>query len=222
MSDPVIMIVEDDDLQYEIYEDALSRYRLVRAKTGTAALAVAPETKPSLIILDHVLSGGELGLDYLPELKELFPYVPIIIVSGALEVHQQMGALQGPRRAHYCLTKPVDIMDLRRTVETALKECGEIETVRQFEALERSRRVDALELFSRSTDRLSRQSHIRDLVRNSQERPNISALSRRFSVARRTIIRDLQELIRRGEIDAAVYPEWESETDEAEGRETNP
>ncbi len=222
MNDPVIMIIEDDDLQYEIYEDALSRYRLVRAKTGTAALAVAPETKPSLIILDHVLSGGELGLDYLPELKELFPYVPIIIVSGALEVHQQMGALQGPRRAHYCLTKPVDILDLRRTVETALKECGEIETVRQFEALERSRRVDALELFSRSTDRLSRQSHIRDLVRNSQERPNISALSRRFSVARRTIIRDLQELIRRGEIDAAVYPEWESETDEAEGHETNP
>jgi DNA-binding NtrC family response regulator len=212
MNPPVIMVIEDDDLQYEIYEDALSRYQLVRVKTGTAALASVPETRPSLIILDHVLSAGELGLEFLPELKELLPYVPIIIVSGALEVHQQMGALQGPRRAHYCLTKPVDILDLRRTVETALKECGEMETVRQFEALERSRRVDALELFSRSTDRLSRQSQIRELVKHSQERPNISALSRRFNVARRTIIRDLQELIRRGEIEASVYPEWESET----------
>ncbi len=36
-----------------------------------------------------------------------------------------MEALQGPRRAHYCLTKPVDIHALKRTVETALKECGE-------------------------------------------------------------------------------------------------
>ncbi len=214
MNTPVIMVIEDDDLQDEIYEDALSRYQLVRVKTGTAALASVPQTRPSLIILDHVLSGGELGLEFLPELKELLPYVPIIIVSGALEVHQQMGALQGPRRAHYCLTKPVDIMDLRRTVETALKECGEMETVRQFEALERSRRVDALELFSRSTDRLSRQSQIRELVKNSQDRPNISALSRRFNVARRTIIRDLQELIRRGEIEASVYPEWEAEADE--------
>jgi DNA-binding NtrC family response regulator len=223
MTPPVIMVIEDDDLQYEIYEDALSRYRLVRVKTGTAALASVPQARPSLIILDHVLSGGELGLEFLPELKELLPYVPIIIVSGALEVHQQMGALQGPRRAHYCLTKPVDIIDLRRTVETALKECGEMETVRQFEALERSRRVDALELFSRSTDRLSRQNQIRELVKNSQDRPNISALSRRFNVARRTIIRDLQELIRRGEIEASVYPEWETEPDEtSEDSQKNP
>ena len=64
----------------------------------------------------------------------------VIIVSGALEVHQQLDALQGPRRAHYCLTKPVDINALKRTVETALKECGQTEVVRQFEALERSGR----------------------------------------------------------------------------------
>ncbi len=223
MNTPVILIIEDDDLQYEIYEDALSRYKLVRVSSGSEALAAIPTVRPAAIILDHVLSGGEMGLEFLPELKELLPYVPIIIVSGALEVHQQMSALQGPRRAHFCLTKPVDILELRATVETALKECGETETVRQFEALERSRRVDALELFSRSTDRLSRQNQIRELVKGSLERPNISALGRRFNVARRTIIRDLQELIRRGEIQPEVYPEWESaEGDEtADGRGTN-
>ena len=136
--------------------------------------------------------------------------MPIIIVSGALEVHQQMAALQGPRRAHYCLTKPVDIHALQRTVETALNECGEIEAVRQFEALERSHRVDAQELFSRSTDRLSRQNHIVESLGKSKERPNISALAREFKVARRTIIRDLQELIRRGQLKPEVYPEWEN------------
>ncbi len=210
MNSLFILIVEDDDLQYEIYEEALAKYQLVRVKNGTEALAQIRSDPPHLLVLDHVLSEGELGLDFLPEFKELLPHVPIIVVSGALEVRQQMAALQGPRRAHYCLPKPVDVHVLRRTVETALKECGETEVVRQFEALERSRRPDALELFSRSTDRLARQNRILDLLKKSKDRPNISALAREFKVARRTIIRDLQELIRRGQLPPEVYPEWEN------------
>jgi DNA-binding NtrC family response regulator len=209
MNETRILIVEDDDLQYEIYEEALAKYKLIRVTNGSQALAQIPKNQPNLLILDHVLSEGELGLDFLPEFKELLPFVPIVVVSGALEVHQQLKALQGPLRAHYCLPKPVDIHDLKRTVATALKECGEQEVVRQFEALERARRVDALDLFSRSTDRLSRQNRIRELIGKSRERPNISALARQFGVARRTIIRDLQELIRRGQLKPEVYPEWE-------------
>jgi hypothetical protein len=108
----------------------------------------------------------------------------------------------------------VDIRALKQTVQTALTECGEREVVHQFEALERSHRIDAIDLFSRSTDRLKRQSQIRERVAKSNQRPNISALSREFNVARRTIIRDLQELIRRGQLDASVYPEWEDPRDE--------
>lgn len=216
MNAPQILIVEDDDLQYEIYEDALEQYQLKRVRTASEALAAVAKDPPNLIILDHVLDEGELGLDFLPELKELLPFVPIIVVSGALEVQQQIKALQGPRRAHYCITKPVDIHELRRTVETALKECGETEVVRQFEALERSKRVDAQELFSRSTDRLSRQTEIRQLVASATERPNISALARRFRVARRTILRDLHELIRRGEIAPEVFPKWEGDSEISE------
>ena len=209
MNAPKILIIEDDDLQYEIYEEALAKYQLTRASNGSEALTRISRDRPDVLILDHVLSEGELGLDFLSEFKELLPFVPVIIVSGALEVHQQMEALQGPRRAHYCLTKPVDIRVLRTTVETALKECGEREAIRQFEALERSHRIDALDLFSRSTDRLSRQNRIREIAGKSQERPNISALARQFGVARRTIIRDLQELIRRGQLKPEVYPEWQ-------------
>jgi DNA-binding NtrC family response regulator len=220
MNPPVILIVEDDDLQYEIYEEALSKYTLVRVLKGSDALAQIRQGPPSALILDHVLADGELGLEILPELKELLPFVPIIVVSGALEVHQQMAALQGPRRAHYCLTKPVDIRVLRQTVATALEECGEKEAVRQFEALERSHRIDALDLFSRSTDRLSRQNQLLQTIGKSTARPNISALARQHHVARRTIIRDLQELIRRGQLKPEVYPEWENPApaEEDEGR----
>jgi DNA-binding NtrC family response regulator len=209
MNSATILIIEDDDLQYEIYEEALAKFKLVRVKNGSEALATIPALQPDLVILDHVLSKGELGLDFLPELKELLPFVPIVIVSGALEVHEQMQALQGPRRAHFCMTKPVDIHDLKKTVNIALKECGEVEVVKQFEALERSQRVDATELLSRSTDRLARQNQIREQVVKLKERPNISAMARRYGVARRTIIRDLQELIRRGQLKPEVYPEWQ-------------
>jgi DNA-binding NtrC family response regulator len=210
MTKPAILIIEDDDLQYEIYEEALAKYKLLRARSGTEAFKQIPAQRPDAVILDHILAEGDLGLEILPQLKELLPYVPIIIVSGALEVHQQLEALQGPRRAHYCLTKPVDVPALRHTVETALAECGEREAVRQFEALERSHRIDALDLFSRSTDRLARQHRIRERLVKRNERPNISALAREFNVARRTIIRDLQELIRRGQLKPEVYPEWEN------------
>ena len=209
---PILLIIEDDDLQYEIYEETLSDYHLIRAKSGSEALGQIPRVRPDVLILDHVLDAGERGLDFLPEFKELLPYVPIIVVSGALEVRQQMAALQGPRRAHYCLPKPVDVRELKRTVATAIGECGQKEVVRQFEALERSRRVDAQELLSRSTDRLSRQNKILEIVNQSRQRPNISALSRQFNVARRTIIRDLQEMIRRGQLKPEVYPEWENPT----------
>src|SRR5437588_10565341 len=141
---PIVLVIEDDDFQYEIYDEALWKYQLLRVNNGTEALAEVARNRPDAVVLDHVLSKGELGLDFLPQLKELLPFVPIIIVSGALEVHQQLKALQGPRRAHYVLTKPVDLHALRRTVSTALRECGEMEAVRQFEALERSHRTDAL------------------------------------------------------------------------------
>lgn len=214
MNKPLLLIIEDDDLQYELYEEALDDYRLVRALNGSAALAKLPVEPPSLLILDHVLAEGERGLDFLPEFKELLPHVPVIVVSGALEVRQQLAALQGPRRAHYCLPKPVDLRELKRIVATALKDCGDTEIVRQFEALERTRRVDAQELLSRSTDRLSRQNRIVEIVSKSRERPNISALAREFKVARRTIIRDLQELIRRGQLKPEIYPEWEKPVDD--------
>ena len=210
MKQQSILIVEDDDLQYEIYEEALNQYQLTRATSGSAALAEVARHPPHVLILDHVLADGERGLDFLPEFKELLPHVPIIVVSGALEVRQQMAALQGPRRAHFCLPKPVDIRELKRTLTIALKECSDTEIIRQFEALERSRRIDAFELLSRSTDRLARQNDILEIIGKSRQRPNISALAREFKVARRTIIRDLQELIRRGQLKPEVYPEWET------------
>lgn len=204
-----ILIIEDDPLHLDLYREALEpEYDILTAQSVTRAFPLIAQQLPDLIILDHVLAEGELGLEFLPELKELIPHVPVIIISGALEVHQQIRALQGPRRAHYCITKPVDLDELRKTIEVALRECGELEIIRQFTSLERSKRQHIEELLNRSTDRLARQAAIKKLLQNATARPNISALARHFKVARRTIIRDLNELIRRGELSPEIYPPW--------------
>lgn len=211
MGKAAVLVVEDEDLQYEIYADALADYALVRARSGQEALRLLAQHPVKVIILDHILAEGDLGLDYLPEIKELLPHVPIIIVSGVLEVREQLHALQGPRAADFCLAKPVDVDDLIKTVQTAVNECGEAEVIRRFESLERSLRANLERMMTRSTDRLSRQKLLRNKIRQTSERPNISALAREFNVARRTIIRDIHELIRRGQLDPDVFPKWPSE-----------
>jgi len=195
-----ILIIEDDDLQHELYQEALGENCLHRVVSISEALEYLRTELPDLVILDHILEDGEKGIDALGELKEIIHFVPVIVVSGAMEVSDQLRALQGPRRAHYCLTKPVDLDELQRTVATALQECGEQEIIGQLKALERTRRIDGPEFVGRSVERVAREHKLRQLLSESAEKPNISALARQFRVARRTITRDIRELVRRGEL----------------------
>jgi response regulator of citrate/malate metabolism len=174
------------------------------------ALTCIAEASPDLILLDHVLERGERGADMLPKLKQSAAHVPIIMISGTLDIRSQIRALSGPDSAHYVLEKPVDIEELERITETALTECGFGEAVRMLQSLERSEKSELSEPDRRFTERLFRQHAMLKNLRSHQEadRPNISKLARHYNVSRRTIIRDLRELIQRGQLDAAAYPEW--------------
>jgi hypothetical protein len=44
-------------------------------------------------------------------------------------------------------------------------------------------------------------------------KPNITHLAVEFKVSRKTILRDLHDLIQRGQLDENVYPEWKQERD---------
>ena len=211
-----ILIIEDDPRQLKLYGKALRGHRLTCVSTGSAALAALGETRPDLIILDHVLEAGEKGLEFLPRLKGAAAHVPVILVSGTLQIRQQLAALQGPRAAHYFLEKPVDLDELDQVVETALNECGLGETVAALQSLERAEKIEASEPDRRFTERLARQHELTKRLRGSAERPNISGLARDFTVSRKTIIRDLQDLIRRGQLPEAIYPEWRQEPAEAD------
>ena len=193
-----------------VYARALREYQLIPVATGTEALARLATVTPDLILLDHILADGEKGTDFLPRLKAVAAHVPIIVVSGTLDIQGALKALQGPHHAHYVIEKPVSLEELRSTVEVAITECGMAETIRMLQSLERAERVQALGMERRFTRRLDRQHDLLKRLRKTTERPNISELARGYEVGRKTIIRDLHDLIRRGQLDARIYPEWKS------------
>ena len=203
-----ILIVEDDPKHLKLYGRALRGYRLTCVSTGSAALQAVAETRPDLIILDNILDAGEKGLEFLPKLKALAAHVPVILISGTLQIREKLAALQGPRSAHYILQKPVDLDELDRTVEIALTECGLGETVAALQSLERAEKLEVSEPDRRFTERLSRQHEMIKRLRAVKDRPNISSLARDYGVSRKTIIRDLQDLIQRGQLPEEIYPDW--------------
>lgn len=202
-----ILIVEVDPAQLRLYSKALRGCRLTCVTSATAALAAIEQNVPDVIVLDHILAGGERGVEFLPRLKDAAAHVPIIVVSGTLDVQGQLAALQGSRSAHYVLTKPVDIVQLRDTVRRALDECGLDETVRALRSLERAEKIEPNDPERRFTERLARQNDLLKRLRGARQKPNITHLAAEYRVSRRTILRDLHDLIQRGQLDPQVYPD---------------
>jgi DNA-binding response OmpR family regulator len=209
-----LLIVEDEPQQVRAYSKGLKDYQLAFVPNGSAALTWLATNVPDVILLDHVLADGERGLDFLRRLKEAAAHVPVIMISGTLDIQGKLQALQGPHSAHYVLEKPVSLRELRSTIEVAVTECGMGETVRVLQSLERAEKFNADGSERRYTRRLARQHELLKRLRHATDRPNISELAREFEVGRKTVIRDLQDLIRRGQLDPKVYPEWRTEDEE--------
>ena len=206
-----ILIVEDDPAQLRLHSKALRGYRLTCVASGSAALEQLVRQVPDVILLDHVLAGGEFGTDFLPRLKDAAAHVPIIMISGTLDIKGRLDALQGSRSAHYVIEKPVDVAELRSIVHRALDECGLDEAVRTLRSLERAEKIEHNDPERRFTERLSRQNDLVKRLRGASEKPNITHLADEFKVSRKTILRDLHDLIQRGQIDESVYPDWKAE-----------
>lgn len=204
-----VLIVEDDSDQVHLYSKALVGYRLLTAVSGSEALNIAREEIPDVIILDHILAAGEKGTNFLPILKTDLAHVPIVIISGTLDIQSQLKALQGPYSAHYVIEKPVDVDELTAVISQAIEECGLAEAVRSLRSLERAEVLRTNEPGRQFTERLGRQQELLHRLRRSAGKANISQLARGLKASRRTISRDLQELIARGQLDPGIYPEAE-------------
>ena len=128
-----VLIIDDSALMRQMLTAAFATAHDFNVDTALDPLFALDKMKrrwPDVIVLDHVLADGERGTDFLPRLKTAAAHVPVIIISGTLDIEGQLSALQGPLAAHYVLKKPVRLAELEATVEKALSECGVGEAVR--------------------------------------------------------------------------------------------
>ncbi len=94
-----------------------------------------------------------------------------------------------------------DIEQLERTVRTALDECGPAEAVQTLRSLERAELIEDSDRERLFTERLARQLALLKRLRGAATPPNLSVLAGEFHVDRKTIRRDLRDLIHRGQLD---------------------
>ena len=118
-----VLSVEDDNDQFMLLKFALKDLPLdlKRASSGKEALAMFPEFKPELLMLDVTLPdirGWEV-LDWLKTNDQTLKNIPVIILTSHTEAsHRVIAKLQ--EVTHY-INKPFQPDELRAKVKGLLK-----------------------------------------------------------------------------------------------------
>ncbi|MFL9934110.1 response regulator [Paraburkholderia sp. RL18-103-BIB-C] len=113
-----ILIIEDDAIMREALADWLGAagYRVRKAADGLAGLAAVKLAAPALVVTDIYMPGTS-GAVVIAELKQGYPKIPVIAISGLFNSGHGMDAdtaiALGAARA---LAKPFKRGDLLRAV----------------------------------------------------------------------------------------------------------
>lgn len=127
---PWILIADDNPLNLDILQTRLAAhgYHIVTAGDGEAALRLATEQHPDLILLDVMMPKVD-GLEVCRRLKAdtSLPFIPIIMVTSKADSADIVAGLDAG--ADEYLTKPVDHAALVARVKSMLRIKGLHDTV---------------------------------------------------------------------------------------------
>jgi len=115
-----ILVVDDDPTVAEVVMDYLRRGGLAahHAADGAAALELATQQQPDLVILDLMLPGID-GLEVCRRLRQLYPDVPVIMLTARGEESDRVLGLEVG--ADDYVTKPFSPRELVLRVESVLR-----------------------------------------------------------------------------------------------------
>ncbi|HYO81419.1 MAG TPA: response regulator [Bryobacteraceae bacterium] len=85
---PCVLVVEDDDQVRGLIEALLANegYRLMVARTGTEALDLAASGQCTVdLLVSDMLLPGVSGYDLAVTLRERFPHMKVILMTGYVE-----------------------------------------------------------------------------------------------------------------------------------------
>jgi two-component system phosphate regulon response regulator PhoB len=119
---PVILVVEDEPAQLELlsYNLAKEGYNVVRAEDGEAAMLLAEEVEPDLILLDWMLPSTS-GIEVCRQLKRQkhTASVPVIMLTARGEEEDRIRGLD--TGADDYVVKPYSLKELLARVRSMLR-----------------------------------------------------------------------------------------------------
>ncbi len=118
MSD-LVLVIEDESAMRRFLSAALTShgFKVLEAATIAAALTLATETRPAVILLDLGLPDGD-GLDLLRTLRE-WSTTPVLVLSARDREDDKVQALDAG--ADDYLTKPFGVSELLARIRVALR-----------------------------------------------------------------------------------------------------
>ena len=118
-----ILLVDDEDLLREGVREILefSDFQVIEARDGIEALELFAVNNVDLVISDIVMPNMD-GVDFVTKLRETFPDVPILTISGGSRVVSARFGLDSAllSGAYASLTKPFTAKQLIEKVKSLL------------------------------------------------------------------------------------------------------
>ena len=118
-----ILLVDDEDLLREGVREILelSDYQVIEARDGEEALELFAVNNVDLVISDIIMPNMD-GVDFVSRLRESFPAVPILTISGGSRVVSARFGLDSAllSGANSSLTKPFTAAQLLEKVNALL------------------------------------------------------------------------------------------------------
>jgi DNA-binding NtrC family response regulator len=113
-----LLIVDDDSRLLASLQIVFGNlYEVSIARSAEEAVAAVEQQLPDVLLLDIILPGID-GIEFLSSVREKYPHLPVVMISGSSSIRPVMRALE--IGASDYIRKPFDIDELRLVVARAL------------------------------------------------------------------------------------------------------
>jgi DNA-binding NtrC family response regulator len=119
-----ILVVDDEGAVRDLLEAFFRKngYDVTKAGGTRETLALLEEVTFNLVLLDVLLGDESDGMDLLGRIKDMFPKLPVIIMTGlGLDEELLQEALQKGASGYVSKTLPLDqlLMEVHRTLRVS-------------------------------------------------------------------------------------------------------
>ena len=129
-----VLIVDDEAIIRDLCGKALKGYQVTEAANGEEALQVFLKGGIDVILTD-VMMPRMGGIELLKRLKEIEPTVVVIVMTGFAEKDVILNALKAD--ADDFITKPLNLLQLKTTVDNALVKKALKEEIANLKSMDR-------------------------------------------------------------------------------------